>query len=115
MSAQSPYREIVVSEHRAYFDEVETRIRRLQASRGAAALGPTLWAAIATAVAESVQAHRALVEAGFEAARERLALAETLLAELTDAESAADILPSEFGTDTFQQTHVPGSASAKPN
>lgn len=115
MPTTSPYRDLVAPEHRAYFDALESLIRRLQAKRGATALGPTLWAAIATALAESVQAHRALADSGFESARERLALAEMLLAELIDADSASDVLPAEFGGELFPQARPAESAGTKPN
>jgi hypothetical protein len=114
-SMPSPYRDLVAPEHRAYFDALESLIRRLQTKRGAAALGPTLWAAIATALAQSVQAHRALVDSGSEAAGERLALAELLLAELTDANSASDVLPAEFGRDSFPLSGPAASGGTKLN
>lgn len=87
------YRDLVVPEHLAFFDHVT---RLLEARRGAApvTLSPAVWAALCTALVESVQAHRHLA-GRHPAARARLPLAERLLTEITDAERVDDVLPPE--------------------
>jgi hypothetical protein len=88
-----PYRTLVVPEHLPFFDH----IAGIMAARPAPSLtiSPPLWAALCTALAESVQAHRMLATVGNDAAAERIALAEALLIEVTDAESIDDVLPPD--------------------
>lgn len=97
MAEPIPYRTLVVPEHLPFFDH----IAGIMEARPAPSLtiSPAIWAALCTALAESVQAHRMLAAAGNGAAAERIALAEALLVEVTDAKSIEDVLPHD-GTPT---------------
>lgn len=95
MTQAIPYRTLVVAEHLPFFDHVAGLLERRNAARRPLTLAPALWAALCTALVESVQAHRMLAAGGDTAARERLALAEALLVEVTDAENIDDVLPPE--------------------
>jgi hypothetical protein len=96
MAQLPPYRNLVVPEHLRFYDEVVARVGEQIAAKGEMAISAPIWAALCTALAESVQAHRALAESGNEAAAARLALAEQLLADITDADNADDVVPTDF-------------------
>lgn len=88
------YRELVVPEHRPFFD----RIVELVVAGGADAdrpltLPPGAWAALVTALVQSVQVHRLLVRADDDDAARRLPLVEALLTHMTNAESVDEVLP----------------------
>ncbi|HEX8696987.1 MAG TPA: hypothetical protein VF746_31505 [Longimicrobium sp.] len=93
MTEPIPYRTLVVPEHLPFFDHIAELLETRLAAQPSLTITPALWAALCTALAESVQAHRMLAEGGNAAARERLALAEALLVEVTDAECIDDVLP----------------------
>ena len=89
-----PYRELVVPEHRPFFD----RIVELTVAGGADAdhpltLPPGAWAALVTALVQSVQIHRLLMGADDADAVRRLPLVEALLTHMTNAESVDEVLP----------------------
>jgi hypothetical protein len=94
MSA-TPYRTLVVPEHLPFYDHVVALLEQ-SGSTGDHVLTPPLWAALCTALAESVQGHRILAAEGNAAARQRLPLAEALLAEITGAENVDEVLPPEM-------------------
>lgn len=110
-----PYRHLVVPEHQRFFDEVRAVMSRQVSTYGPIALSPPLWAAVCTALAESVQAHRVLAESGDPAARERLALAEALLADATNADHATDVLPPEFALDPGTPRRLRAGGADQPN
>lgn len=93
-SAEIDFRTLVVREHLAFFDHVAEMMRVLAGRK--LVLAPAIWAALCVALAESVQAHRALDAAGSTEARDRLQLAEALLREITGADHVNDVLPPDY-------------------
>lgn len=93
MTEPTPYRTLVVPEHLPFFDHIAGVMEARPAP--SLTISPPLWAALCTALAQSVQAHRMLASAGNDAAAERIALAEALLVEVTDAASIEDVLPPD--------------------
>lgn len=92
---QPPFRDLVVPEHVAFFDFIESQLRG-EAMKNVT-LAPPLWAALCVALAESVQAHRILAADGNPLARGRLALVEALLVDITAADHVDEVLPPDFG------------------
>jgi hypothetical protein len=75
-----PYRDLVVPELRPFFDRmVEMVVAGGADTDHPLALVPGAWAAITTALVQSVQAHRLLAEA--------------LLIQMTNAESIDEVMP----------------------
>jgi hypothetical protein len=93
-AADIDYRRLVVIEHLALFDNIVEMMKPMAGRE--VNLSPTVWAALCVALAQSVQAHRALEAAGSTDARDRLQLAEALLREITGAEHVNDVLPPDF-------------------
>jgi nucleotidyltransferase/DNA polymerase involved in DNA repair len=93
------FRLLVGTDHRPLYDRVveRARARGRRARECTIALRPEDFAALVVAVAESVGAHRFIVNHGESAharvAEPRLALAERLLTEMMDAQSIDEILP----------------------
>lgn len=92
--AELDFRSLVVPEHLALFDNVAEMMQVLATRK--LVLNPSIWAALCVALAQSVQAHRALDAAGSTEARDRLRLAEALLREITGADHVNDVLPPDF-------------------
>lgn len=88
------FRSLVVPEHLGLFDKVAEMMQVLATRK--LVLNPSIWAALCVALAQSVQAHRALDAAGSTEARDRLRLSEALLREITGADHVNDVLPPDF-------------------
>lgn len=89
-----PYRDLVVPELVPFFD----RIVEMLVAGGAdvdhpLTLAPGAWAALTTALVQSIQAHRLLADAGSEDAAARLPLLEALLIQMANAESIDEVMP----------------------
>ena len=93
-SNEIDFRSLVVPEHLALFDNVAEMVQAL--AERTLVLSPEIWAALCVALAESVQAHRALAAAWSTEARDRLRLAEALLRDITGADHVNDVLPPDF-------------------
>jgi hypothetical protein len=96
MTQIPPYRNLVVPEHLRFYDAVVAHLEKQIAAAGEIAISAPIWAALCTALAQSIQAHRAHADAGNDAAAARLPLAEQLLADLTNADDAGDVVPIDF-------------------
>jgi hypothetical protein len=89
-----PYRDLVVPELRPFFDRmVEMVVAGGADTDHPLALQPAAWAALTTALVQSIQAHRLLAKAGSKGAAARLPLLEALLIQMTNAESIDEVMP----------------------